>query len=115
MTLDPYSPEALSYLTITNLRVRLLKSQTCSPALTPPGRWTSFTSSVRTPPSSSENSASAPYAIYTLLARGTCLCHGHAEDCVPHNNGNKEIEDSNMVSVLSCMYVCLYQKEKIKH
>uniref|UniRef100_I3KWX2 Si:dkey-202e22.2 n=1 Tax=Oreochromis niloticus TaxID=8128 RepID=I3KWX2_ORENI len=80
MTLDPYSPEALSRLTITNLRVRLLKSQT-----------------FRTPPSSSENSASAPYAIYTLLARGTCLCHGHAEYCVPHNNGNKEIEDSNMV------------------
>uniref|UniRef100_A0A3P9DFY3 Si:dkey-202e22.2 n=1 Tax=Maylandia zebra TaxID=106582 RepID=A0A3P9DFY3_9CICH len=49
------------------------------------------------PPSSSENSASAPYAIYTLLARGTCLCHGHAEYCVPHNNGNKETEDSNMV------------------
>uniref|UniRef100_A0A3Q4N858 Si:dkey-202e22.2 n=1 Tax=Neolamprologus brichardi TaxID=32507 RepID=A0A3Q4N858_NEOBR len=52
---------------------------------------------VHTPPSSSENSASAPYAIYTLLARGTCLCHGHAEYCVPHNNGNKETEDSNMV------------------
>nr|XP_012772870.2 netrin-4 [Maylandia zebra] len=97
MTLDPYSPEALSHLTITNLRVRLLKFQTCSPALTPPGRWTSITSSVHSPPSSSENSASAPYAIYTLLARGTCLCHGHAEYCVPHNNGNKETEDSNMV------------------
>lgn len=114
MTLDPYSPEALSHLTITNLRVRLLKFQTCSPALTPPGRWTSITSSVHSPPSSSENSPSAPYAIYTLLARGTCLCHGHAEYCVPHNNGNKETEDSNMVSILSCMYVCLYQKEKIK-
>uniref|UniRef100_A0A3B4GZL8 Netrin-4-like n=1 Tax=Pundamilia nyererei TaxID=303518 RepID=A0A3B4GZL8_9CICH len=80
MTFDPYSPEALSHLTITNLRVRLLKSQT-----------------FHSPPSSSENSASAPYAIYTLLARGTCLCHGHAEYCVPHNNGNKETEDSNMV------------------
>uniref|UniRef100_A0A3P9BRL6 Si:dkey-202e22.2 n=1 Tax=Maylandia zebra TaxID=106582 RepID=A0A3P9BRL6_9CICH len=80
MTLDPYSPEALSHLTITNLRVRLLKFQT-----------------FHSPPSSSENSASAPYAIYTLLARGTCLCHGHAEYCVPHNNGNKETEDSNMV------------------
>uniref|UniRef100_A0A3Q0S966 Netrin-1 n=1 Tax=Amphilophus citrinellus TaxID=61819 RepID=A0A3Q0S966_AMPCI len=42
--------------------------------------------SVLTPPSSSKSSASAPYAIYTLLARGTCLCHGHAEYCVPHNH-----------------------------
>uniref|UniRef100_A0A8C3ABH6 Si:dkey-202e22.2 n=1 Tax=Cyclopterus lumpus TaxID=8103 RepID=A0A8C3ABH6_CYCLU len=59
--LDPYSPEGLARLTLTNLRIRLLKAQTCPPPLT-------------------------PYAIYTLLARGTCLCYGHAEFCVPHNS-----------------------------
>uniref|UniRef100_A0A3B4VG01 Si:dkey-202e22.2 n=1 Tax=Seriola dumerili TaxID=41447 RepID=A0A3B4VG01_SERDU len=67
-TLDPYSPEALARLTLSNLRIRLLKAQTCSAPLNPPtGRTTH-------------------YAIYTLLARGTCLCHGHAEHCVPYNS-----------------------------
>uniref|UniRef100_A0A4W4HJG0 Netrin-1 n=1 Tax=Electrophorus electricus TaxID=8005 RepID=A0A4W4HJG0_ELEEL len=28
-----------------------------------------------------------PYAIYTLEARGTCLCHGHAEHCMPVGHG----------------------------
>uniref|UniRef100_A0A673ABM0 Netrin-1 n=1 Tax=Sphaeramia orbicularis TaxID=375764 RepID=A0A673ABM0_9TELE len=36
--------------------------------------------------SATESPASAPYAVYTLLARGTCLCHGHAEHCVPYNS-----------------------------
>uniref|UniRef100_A0A7N8Y747 Si:dkey-202e22.2 n=1 Tax=Mastacembelus armatus TaxID=205130 RepID=A0A7N8Y747_9TELE len=57
-TVDPYSAEALARLTLTNLRITLLKPQ----------------------------SSSAPYAIYTLLAKGTCLCHGHAEYCVPYDS-----------------------------
>ncbi|XP_039654807.1 netrin-4 isoform X2 [Perca fluviatilis] len=97
-TLDPYSPEALARLTLTNLRIRLLKAQTCPAPLNPPAEWTSPTASALTSTSSTESSASAPYAIYTLLARGTCLCHGHAEHCVPYNSSQDTRQDSNMVS-----------------
>ncbi|XP_075303536.1 LOW QUALITY PROTEIN: netrin-4 [Perca flavescens] len=97
-TLDPYSPEALARLTLTNLRIRLLKAQTCPAPLNPPAEWTSPTASALTSTSSTESSASAPYAIYTLLARGTCLCHGHAEHCVPYNSSQDTRQESNMVS-----------------
>ncbi|XP_028262836.1 netrin-4 isoform X2 [Parambassis ranga] len=82
-TLDPYSPEALAQLTLTNLRIRLIKAQTCPASLT-------STASTEIP-------TSAPYAIYTLLARGTCLCHGHAEYCVPYNSSHNKRQDDNMV------------------
>ncbi|TKS70982.1 Netrin-4 Beta-netrin Hepar-derived netrin-like protein [Collichthys lucidus] len=97
-TLDPYSPEALARLTLTNLRIRLLKAQTCPTPLNPPPVQTNPTASALTAMSKVEIPASAPYAIYTLLARGTCLCHGHAEYCVPHNSSQDTKQDSNMVS-----------------
>ncbi|XP_040890182.1 netrin-4 [Toxotes jaculatrix] len=97
-TLDPYSPEALTHLTLTNLRIRLLKAQTCPAPLNPPTDWASPTASALTSASITENSASAPYAIYTLLARGTCLCHGHAEHCVPYNSSQDAGQDNDMVS-----------------
>ncbi|XP_034068251.1 netrin-4 isoform X1 [Gymnodraco acuticeps] len=95
-TLDPYSPEALARLTLTNLRIRLLKAQSCPGPLHPPAAWTSPTDSALTSTSSTESAA--PYAIYTLLARGTCLCHGHAENCVAYNSSQDTRQDSNMVS-----------------
>ncbi|XP_029991051.1 netrin-4 [Sphaeramia orbicularis] len=88
--LDPYSPEALARLTLTNLRIRLIKAQTCSAPLK--------LTDIKTYTSATESPASAPYAVYTLLARGTCLCHGHAEHCVPYNSSQDTQEDSNMVS-----------------
>ncbi|XP_029288398.1 netrin-4 [Cottoperca gobio] len=97
-TLDPYSPEALARLTLTNLRIRLLKAQTCPAPLNPPAAWASHTPSALTSTSTTEGPASAPYAIYTLLARGTCLCHGHAEYCVPYNSSQDTRQDSDMVS-----------------
>lgn len=102
MTLDPYGPAALVRLTLTNLRIRLLKAQTCPAPLNPSKEATSITVSPLTSTSTTEDSASAPYAIYTLLARGTCLCHGHAEYCVQHNSSQDTRQDSNMVSVCSC-------------
>ncbi|XP_056293334.1 netrin-4 [Pseudoliparis swirei] len=77
---DPYGPEALARLTVTNLRVRLLEAQSCPPAST-----------------GGSPAASAPYAIYTLQARGTCLCHGHAESCVPHDGGRDPKPDTSTV------------------
>ncbi|XP_035487329.1 netrin-4 isoform X2 [Scophthalmus maximus] len=96
-TRDPYSPEALTRLTLTNLRIRLLKAQTCPALLNPPtGRTSPTTASALPSTSTTENPA--PYAIYTLLAKGTCLCHGHAEYCVPHNHSQDSRQDSNVVS-----------------
>ncbi|XP_013988841.2 netrin-4 isoform X1 [Salmo salar] len=100
---DPYSPEGLSQLTLTNLRLRLLKAQTCPLSVAP----STTSSSIRlfkppadrnlpllpSPQPSSEAPASAPFAIYSLLARGTCLCHGHAEHCLPHRGGQDTLKD----------------------
>ncbi|XP_034724260.1 netrin-4 [Etheostoma cragini] len=97
-TLDPYSPETLARLTLTNLRIRLLKAQTCPAPQNPPAEWTSPTASALTSTSSTESSTYTPYAIYTLLARGTCLCYGHAEYCVPYNSSQDTRQDSDMVS-----------------
>uniref|UniRef100_A0A3Q3N498 Si:dkey-202e22.2 n=1 Tax=Mastacembelus armatus TaxID=205130 RepID=A0A3Q3N498_9TELE len=54
--------------------------------------------------SSAETSASAPYAIYTLLAKGTCLCHGHAEYCVPYDSREDTRKHSNKVSSFSVVF-----------
>nr|XP_040058995.1 netrin-4 [Gasterosteus aculeatus aculeatus] len=95
--LNPYSPETLARLTLTNLRIRLLKAQTCAAPLIPPKELTSPTASALTSTSTRGSPASAPYAIYTLLARGTCLCHGHAEHCSPHNSSHDRRGGSDMV------------------
>uniref|UniRef100_A0A671S676 Netrin-4-like n=1 Tax=Sinocyclocheilus anshuiensis TaxID=1608454 RepID=A0A671S676_9TELE len=36
---------------------------------------------------SSDPLDSTSFAVYSLLAKGTCLCHGHAEHCLPENVG----------------------------
>lgn len=94
--LDPYSPEAVARLALTNLRIRLLKAQTC-----PDPAETSSTASALTSAPVTQSTATAPYAVYTLLARGTCLCHGHAGSCTPHNNSRDTSQDQNMVSRFS--------------
>lgn len=110
--LDPYSPETLARLTLTNLRIKLLKAQTCPALLNTPAEGTSAAVSALSSQSTGESPVSAPYAIYTLLARGTCLCHGHAEHCVSHNSSQDTPQDSNMVSSLSFLCVGVSQREK---
>lgn len=65
---DPYSPEAQEQLKITNLRVQLLKCQSC-PCL------------------SNDLNAKPPqltyYALYDFIVKGSCFCNGHADHCVP--------------------------------
>ncbi|XP_071393953.1 netrin-4 [Centroberyx affinis] len=95
--LDPYSPETVARLTLTNLRIRLLKAQTCPALPTPPAEGTSAPASALPPRPIAESPVSAAYAIYTLLARGTCLCHGHAEYCIAYNSSQDTLQDSNMV------------------
>ncbi|XP_066529310.1 netrin-4 isoform X2 [Hoplias malabaricus] len=104
---DPYSPEALSLLTLTNLRVRLLKPQHCptSSAISKsPQGAPQHTNSLRLSSnvlfqslhSSKDEAGSDSYAIYSLQARGTCLCHGHAELCLPTGEG-QDTRSSNVV------------------
>ncbi|XP_017305917.1 netrin-4 isoform X1 [Ictalurus punctatus] len=106
---DPYSPEALSILTLTNLRVRLLKPHRCpaSPFTSSRGQRNTpqqapnirFLPKVpRQPSRNSTSSDSAPYAILSLLAQGTCLCHGHAEQCLP-TGGQNSLQSSGSVQV----------------
>ncbi|KAM9408242.1 netrin-4 [Pholidichthys leucotaenia] len=97
ISLDPFSPEALARLTLTNLRIRLLKPQACPASLNPLAAYTHPAASDVSPTSITESPAMSSYAIYTLLARGTCLCHGHAEYCVPYNSRDAKRQDSNMV------------------
>lgn len=82
-------------MTITNLRIRLLKAQSCPTTLNP-------TDTAQTLTSISESPPSAPFAVYTLQTRGTCLCHGHAEYCVPYERSPNKTQDSNMVCDFSC-------------
>ena len=95
--MDPYSPATLARLSLTNLRIRLLKAQTCPTPLDPAGGERRSSDSTRVP-TATQGLVSAPYySIYTLLARGTCLCHGHAEHCVTHNTSQGGLQDSNVV------------------
>ena len=103
-TLDPYSPEALTRLTLTNLRIRLLKAQSCPTPLRHPAGQMSPKSTALTSTSTTESRASAPYAISTFLARGTCLCHGHAESCIEHNSSKDARQDRNKVSAFSSAF-----------
>lgn len=105
-TLDPYSPEALARLTLTNLRIRLLRPQTCAADV-----HSGPVTSSPTTTSTQEPAASAPYAIYTLLARGTCLCHGHAEYCGALNSSR----DSSIVSGFSFFSFPLFVKKVSVH
>uniref|UniRef100_A0AAV2L421 Netrin-4-like n=1 Tax=Knipowitschia caucasica TaxID=637954 RepID=A0AAV2L421_KNICA len=76
--LDPYGPDALEQLTVTNLRVRLLQRQPC--------------------PCEARHSTELPtkhYAIYDFIVKGSCLCHGHADHCVPAGSHHRRA--NNMV------------------
>ncbi|XP_072418489.1 netrin-4 [Chiloscyllium punctatum] len=65
---DPYSIQAQELLKVTNIRVRLLKRQSCPcPSLAASLKPQRF----------------AHYAIYDFIAMGSCFCNGHAEECGP--------------------------------
>ncbi|KAF7248735.1 Netrin-4, partial [Varanus komodoensis] len=65
---DPYSPEAQAQLKITNLRVRLLKRQSCP----------CYSNDLNTKPPQL-----AYYAVYDFIVKGSCFCNGHADHCGP--------------------------------
>lgn len=65
---DPYGPAAQHQLMITNLRVRLLQRQPC------PCQAKDLEAAVL---------PTDHYAIYDFIVKGSCLCNGHADHCVP--------------------------------
>ncbi|KAJ3603337.1 hypothetical protein NHX12_031079 [Muraenolepis orangiensis] len=96
---DPYNPETMARLSLTNLRIRLLEAQACPAPPDPP--WDKGRLRNSTPvPAATQAPPSAPYySIYTLLARGTCLCHGHADHCVPHSSSSQgALQESRVVA-----------------
>lgn len=83
-SVDPYGPAAQDKLMITNLRVRLLQRQQC--------------------PCQAKHSGAAVlptdhYAIYDFIVKGSCLCNGHADNCVPTGGyQSSQQKTDNMVS-----------------
>lgn len=107
---DPYSPEALSLLIMTNLRIRLLKPHHCpaSPFTSSRGQRNAprqasdrrfFPKPLRRSSHNHTHSDFSPYTILMLLAGGTCLCHGHAEQCLP-SAGRAGLQSSGTVSLV---------------
>ncbi|XP_008281464.1 netrin-4-like [Stegastes partitus] len=83
-SVDPYGPDAQDQLMITNLRVRLLRSQTCPCQAKHPGAAVLPTDH---------------YAIYDFIVKGSCLCNGHADHCVPTRGYQHSLQrSSNMVN-----------------
>lgn len=85
LSVDPYGAAAQAQLSITNLRVRLLQRQPCSCQDKHP------------------RAAELPmdhYAIYDFIVKGSCLCNGHADHCVPVEGSQPgQYRTSNMVSI----------------
>lgn len=69
-SLDPYGLEGQQQLRVTNIRIRLLKQQTC-PCFD------------KMAASDSTALPTRHFAIYDLIVKGSCFCNGHAEQCVP--------------------------------
>lgn len=82
---DPFGPAAQHQLMVTNLRVRLLQRQPCLCQTKHPAA-----------------AAALPtdhYAIYDFIVKGSCLCNGHADRCVPARGYKPGLEKpNNMVS-----------------
>ncbi|XP_045544446.1 netrin-4 [Salmo salar] len=87
-SLDPYGPAAQTQLMVTNLRVRLLQRQPCPCQAKDPDTQALPTNH---------------YAIYDFIVKGSCLCNGHAEHCVPANGYRPARQRSNHVVHGKCV------------
>ncbi|XP_034258637.1 netrin-4 isoform X2 [Pantherophis guttatus] len=87
---DPYSPKIQAQLKITNLRVQLLKRQSC-------------------PCHSNDLNANPPqltyYAIYDFIVKGSCFCNGHADRCAPLK-GFRPVKGAGVFHVVHGRCIC---------
>uniref|UniRef100_A0A671RFF7 Netrin-4-like n=1 Tax=Sinocyclocheilus anshuiensis TaxID=1608454 RepID=A0A671RFF7_9TELE len=65
-------------------------------------RYSNVVPMLTAPTPSSDPLDSTPFAVYSLLAKGTCLCHGHAEHCLPENEGQDSLQPSLNGQQLKC-------------
>ncbi|CAG0885936.1 unnamed protein product [Cyprideis torosa] len=65
---NPFDDEIMRQVTITNLRINFTKLHTLGDNLLDPRR---------------EIQEKYYYGVYRLHASGTCLCYGHAKECIP--------------------------------
>ncbi|XP_039214112.1 netrin-4 isoform X2 [Crotalus tigris] len=87
---DPYNPKIQAQLKITNLRVQLLKRQSC-------------------PCHSNDLNANPPqltyYAVYDFIVKGSCFCNGHADRCAPIK-GFRPVKAAGVFHVLHGRCIC---------
>ncbi|XP_053318012.1 netrin-4 [Spea bombifrons] len=87
---DPYSEEAQDQLMITNLRVQLLKQQTCPCQTKDPEVKPQYL---------------AHYAVYDFIVKGSCFCNGHADHCVP-TEGFRQVRMISKLQVVHGRCIC---------
>ncbi|KAB0349237.1 hypothetical protein FD755_000389 [Muntiacus reevesi] len=83
---NPYSAKVQEQLKITNLRVQLLKRQSC--------------------PCQRNHLNAKPqhfthYAVYDFIVKGSCFCNGHADQCIPVD-GFRPVKAPGAFHVVSC-------------
>ncbi|CAM9970514.1 unnamed protein product [Lampetra fluviatilis] len=109
---DPFGAAARQRLGVTNLRLRLLRRQECRrcPAPPPSGVASSAASSAV---SGGEDADSSPghFAVYDLILRGSCLCHGHAERCEPAPGASSSSSSSSSLVSVHGRCVCHHHTE----
>ncbi|CAF87383.1 unnamed protein product, partial [Tetraodon nigroviridis] len=92
---DPFGAAGQHQLMVTNLRARLLQRQPCPCQSQQPG------------------AASLPtqhFAIYHFIAKGACLCHGHADQCVPARGYTPSLEKTN--NMVNPRQVCVQAQHR---
>ncbi|XP_069620810.1 netrin-4 isoform X2 [Ranitomeya imitator] len=87
---DPYSEKAQDLLKITNLRVQLLKQQSC------PCQNKSW---------DIKPQSLAYYAVYDFIVKGSCFCNGHADHCVPID-GFQQVQTTSKLQVVHGQCIC---------
>ncbi|XP_073429301.1 netrin-4 [Dendrobates tinctorius] len=87
---DPYSEKAQDLLKITNLRVQLLKQQSC------PCQNKSW---------DIKPQSLAHYAVYDFIVKGSCFCNGHADHCVPID-GFQQVQTTSKLQMVHGQCIC---------